>query len=500
MLRRRQPLLLDRYWAALRRDRTAAPPAGLDPDLAAQSARLARAAGELDATSAFAARLRRQLQAQAEGVPAARVWPRPALDTRRRPTHEPTNLDDEETAMPQIDGTAEPVPIPLHERRWLKEALKIAAAAIVFGIVGALLALALRDDGDQPGSVPPTATATATTSAEPTSAPSTATVATSAPALRPTSTRPPPTPTLGTGGVIATRIPVGNGPSELAAGAGAIWVPLAGEGSVVRIDPATNTVVATIPIGEPLGSFGSPYNVATRGDQIWVADNGAGRFVRIDPATNQVVQTLAAPSLIVPPYDVLRFAVGDGTLWYLEATGDLVRLDAGTGEVVATIELADGTSQGFVAVTDTAIWVQAGISIHRVDPATNQIVATIPIPASGVAGLLVTDDAVWTASWMTGMVYRIDPATNEVVATIQAPGAHWLHFAATPGSVWIANNNFEPGDLGLIRIDTASNQVVDGLSGEFGSYIGITVGDGSLWLSGSPEAGPFEVVRIDPSS
>jgi hypothetical protein len=38
------------------------------------------------------------------------------------------------------------------------------------------------------------------------------------------------------------------------------------------------------------------------------------------------------------------------------------------------------------------------------------------------------------------------------------------------------------------------------VSGEFGSYIGITVGDGSIWLSGSPEAGPFEVVRIDPSS
>ena len=66
MLRRprRQPLLLDRYWNALRTDAATTPPDGLDPDLQAQTARLADSARQLDASSRFALRLRSHLQAQ----------------------------------------------------------------------------------------------------------------------------------------------------------------------------------------------------------------------------------------------------------------------------------------------------------------------------------------------------------------------------------------------------------------------------------------------------
>jgi DNA-binding SARP family transcriptional activator/streptogramin lyase len=49
-------------------------------------------------------------------------------------------------------------------------------------------------------------------------------------------------------------IPVGDGPTNIAIGDGAVWVAAAG-GSISRIDPETNDVTATIPVGNPLGGM-----------------------------------------------------------------------------------------------------------------------------------------------------------------------------------------------------------------------------------------------------
>jgi YVTN family beta-propeller protein len=54
-------------------------------------------------------------------------------------------------------------------------------------------------------------------------------------------------------------------PTAVAVGAGAVWVVSASAGTVSRIDPATNTAVATIAIG------GSPVGVAVAGTTVWVA-------------------------------------------------------------------------------------------------------------------------------------------------------------------------------------------------------------------------------------
>ena len=51
-----------------------------------------------------------------------------------------------------------------------------------------------------------------------------------------------------TGSVVQT-IPVGNGPAGLAFGSGAAWVANSLDGTVSRIDPTTNSVAATIPAG-----------------------------------------------------------------------------------------------------------------------------------------------------------------------------------------------------------------------------------------------------------
>ena len=60
---------------------------------------------------------------------------------------------------------------------------------------------------------------------------------------------------------------------------------------VIRIDPATNTVTATIAAGA-----GRPYTIRSDSSAVWVAVTGTQAMQRIDPATNTLTDTLVTSS------------------------------------------------------------------------------------------------------------------------------------------------------------------------------------------------------------
>ena len=60
-------------------------------------------------------------------------------------------------------------------------------------------------------------------------------------------------------------IQVGDGPSAIVSGAGSIWVANTLAGTVSRIDPSTNDVVATIETGN------APSGITVAEDFVWVA-------------------------------------------------------------------------------------------------------------------------------------------------------------------------------------------------------------------------------------
>ena len=108
------------------------------------------------------------------------------------------------------------------------------------------------------------------------------------------------------------RIPSGN----LASGEGAVWV-WNHDQQLVRIDPASNTVVARIDgISGPLGA-----GVAVGGGSVWVAvPQGIGR---IDPATNTIVDVIP-----LGEGGYVDLAWYDGELWASSTDRNLVyRID-----------------------------------------------------------------------------------------------------------------------------------------------------------------------------
>src|SRR5262249_13805454 len=145
--------------------------------------------------------------------------------------------------------------------------------------------------------------------------------------------------------------------------------------------PTTHTVTG-IPTG-PSDDEGPQSVVATPG-AIWVANHHSGTLVRIDPATNAIAATIA---LTDPGPGGLQPLATDGTsVWTASASDNtLWRIDAATNQVIASTTITPETSDAYgicggIGVDSTGVWVSPGCNtdlISRVDPNTNQVVATV---------------------------------------------------------------------------------------------------------------------------
>src|SRR5205823_1514296 len=110
--------------------------------------------------------------------------------------------------------------------------------------------------------------------------------------------------------------------------------------SVAVIDPATNRVVAVIPLAaRQLATHDDPEGIAVGYGSVWVTDGGQQTVLRIDPRTRRIAQTIGLGT------DVRTLAVGFSSIWV--AGGDsaaVTRIDPSTNRVAATIPI--GSSNG----------------------------------------------------------------------------------------------------------------------------------------------------------
>jgi peptide/nickel transport system substrate-binding protein len=126
---------------------------------------------------------------------------------------------------------------------------------------------------------------------------------------------------------LSTFVPVGNGPADIALGAGAVWVALELDDSVASIDPETAAVRKTIPVGR------SPAGVAVGVGAVWVANSGDGTVSRIDPDSGEVVATIPVGA---SPQDI---AIAAGRVWVSVRPRTLPEARAGGS---LRIEVAEG--------------------------------------------------------------------------------------------------------------------------------------------------------------
>ncbi len=86
-------------------------------------------------------------------------------------------------------------------------------------------------------------------------------------------------------GVVRAKVPVGNGPSAVAAtpSGDAVWVVNNRDGTVTRIDTTTARVTATITVGA------DPTGIGIGSDSVWVAVSSPSEIVKLDPISDQII-------------------------------------------------------------------------------------------------------------------------------------------------------------------------------------------------------------------
>jgi YVTN family beta-propeller protein len=252
---------------------------------------------------------------------------------------------------------------------------------------------------------------------------------------------------------------------------GSIWVGNTGSGSIQRIDPATNTVIATI---TGTGLTVSPTSLAEDDlGNVWVACNDftSGSVSRIDPATN----TITASLYTADGYRPIGLGMGAGEMWasFAVAGGVYVRFD--------TTTLAETFGSGIVGygynfVDDgTNVWFDDGVSCNKVDPATNTITSiTSGIVSGGFGFLHYAFGYVWRS---TGSgIQRVNPSTN-ALTTITLSGVVYGGITDDGTDLIVADINGE-----IFVVDPTSFAVKQTISSS-DFYSGATFGSGSIWAN-----------------
>jgi hypothetical protein len=238
---------------------------------------------------------------------------------------------------------------------------------------------------------------------------------------------------------VTARVPIratGSGPAAVAVGAGAVWLPVAVPGALWGVDPDANRVTARISLGGPLRGA---ISVSATRDTVWVACCGeagagtagsGGRLLRVDPTRKRVVADIALPGSPV------AIAADASAAWVATAGGQVLMVNPKRNRVAATIDA--GGPLGFnqtIAVGTGGVWLADAFDkqIVRIDPRTRRVMARIP--AGAVTTLTVSGDTVWALSSL-GLV-RVDATEDRVTAVDPDPDLRRARFvAADAAAVW----------------------------------------------------------------
>ncbi len=300
------------------------------------------------------------------------------------------------------------------------------------------------------------------------------------------------------GARVAATIDVSDAGS-VAYGEGSVWVaqrsaPSFG-GSILRVDPATNEVVATILVDTvPQWETGGGGLTVANGS-VWAAGpiatqsgSSEAAVVQIDPATNFVVDTIRLGGLFAD--DV---AVGpDGSIWVLMRTdaGDpeVVELDPTTHAVIARVRPANGSAGRRIFAADGGALVDltspSGGAYHTItwvtaiNPSTGEILASSLLRMMPYAAMAEGDGHIWAATGRS--LEQIDPATGKTIfdpANVSNTGDV---LAVGDGRVWF----LDPENRGVLHgYDPVTGTVdVNVDLGKASTPIAIATSPGSVWV------------------
>jgi streptogramin lyase len=276
----------------------------------------------------------------------------------------------------------------------------------------------------------------------------------------------------------------------LTGGGGSGSAPAAQGGRLLRIDPASNRVTESAPVGD------GPTAVAVGSGRVWVTAYRDSSLWQLDPRGGGVakIATVGRPSAVTT-YDGKAYVAASGPGQF---SGNVTRFDAVTGGREGGIPLLACSLAG----GPSGLWVAGCPNVQQLstEGATPQVLSTVLIPYArplsaenyreALPGLAEGEGAVWVMGDAADhRLWRIDPGRHRIAATIPLsfpPGG----VAAGDGAVWVTD---QLGDR-LVRVDPTANRIVRAIPVGRGAR-GVAVGPGGVWVTGAID---HTVTRVDP--
>jgi streptogramin lyase len=223
-------------------------------------------------------------------------------------------------------------------------------------------------------------------------------------------------------GEVVRRIEVDAQPYDLVEHDGDVWIADFEGSQVLRVRIDSGAELARIPVTDPTdiaygeGSVWATVHIG-RHDEAEPIEGNGGQLVRIDPVTNAVIATVDVGPR---PYFV---TTGFGAAWTGNATGGSVsRVDAATEEVTTIPIGADGAFD--IEVLGDSVWVVIGPQYWspecdpstsyfvRIDPVTNAVDGKLSFPCP--ENLTPDGGRIWVQGYdeqggRVGLVELIEP-------------------------------------------------------------------------------------------
>jgi hypothetical protein len=201
-----------------------------------------------------------------------------------------------------------------------------------------------------------------------------------------------------------------------AEGFGSVWMTTR-DNKLNRVDPATSEILASIVLADGYPDINNGVMVGS--SAVWALQQDNAELIRVDPATNSIVSKTSWGTLIDQATAATSVPTGKGTdFMWIQVVGDegegftkgLLRLDPDSGAGLTFLPYSpDQNGDGRPSITDDAVWYAAGGHIYRINVATNQIDATYATEP-GIIHLAIGFGSVWVANYGESLVQRLDVA------------------------------------------------------------------------------------------
>jgi YVTN family beta-propeller protein len=197
--------------------------------------------------------------------------------------------------------------------------------------------------------------------------------------------------------------------------------PVSGpENAVLALDVATNTVQATIQVGN------APYTLAasTDGSEVWVPDHDSSEISVIDTASNKVSDTIR----VKPNPHSVAFTPDGRTAYIANHDSNLVTvMDAAARTTEQEIPVPK-SPHGMAMAPDGSTAVVASYdagSVSMIDTASRQVTATVPVGAKPASAAYAPDGRhFYVVNEGSNSMTVVDSGSKQVTATVpvgQAP-------------------------------------------------------------------------------